>query len=409
MILSKSASCFFNLVSIWLIIDAINGFFLNNGIAIPLSPLYKIIVMIIVTIGLTSFRNGVITILNIYLYISIFFLHMVLNIRMPMIGETMNYLFRFILIILIYTYVKNLVQKNYEEIYHRISKIFNINLWVLIVNIFIGLLGLGYSAYVEGLGFRGFFYAGNELSGIIIVLLPFFLYQIGEKHSYHDLHYIGAAFLCLATATLLGTKTGLLAVIISLIVIPNLSISYKKLIKIIPIISIFLCFICYVLYSVLDSLGMVERWIYFYEQGGLSQLLLSGRHEFWAAEKDKFFLASNPLIRIFGLGLSGDKAIEMDPLDTLLYFGYIGVIITYTFYFYLLFKSYQYRTQNKIARLVFYINLLLLSSSTFAGHILYSGMASLFIALINTLIYIPNNIVSIKKEPHETSQNSCNI
>lgn len=403
MILNKPAFFFFNLVSVWLIIDAINGFFLNNGMAVPLSPIYKIIVMAIVTIGLSYFKTGVITILNIYLYIGILFLHLVLNVRMPMIGETMNYLFRFILIILIYTYVKYLIKKNGPYVYHKISKIFNINLWVLIVNIFIGLLGLGYSSYVEGLGFRGFFYAGNELSGLIIILLPFFLYQTGEKYSYKNIHYIGATFLCLATAALLGTKTGLLAVIISLIVIPNLSISLKKLFKIIPVIGIFLCVICYILYHVLDSMGMIERWIYFYEQGGLLQLLLSGRHEFWAAEKDKFFLAPNCMVRLFGLGLSGDKAIEMDPLDTLLYYGYVGVIITYTFYFYLLFKSYQYRNHNKIARLVLYINLLLLSSSTFAGHILYSGMASLFIALINTLIYIPDHIVSNQLKPNETT------
>lgn len=406
MISSKTAYIFFNLVSIWLIIDAINGFCLTTGIDIPLSPIYKITIMLIVTLGLTFYKKGIVTILNIYIYIGILFLHLILNIRMPMIGETMNHLFRFILIILIYSYAKILIQKNSQYVYHRISKIFNINTCVLIINILVGLFGLGYSAYVEGLGYRGFFYAGNELSGLIIVLFPFLLYKVGEKYSYHNIRYLSTVFLCLITATLLGTKTGLLAVIISIIIIPNLTISRKKAFKIVPIILLGTMTIIYALYLALDSLGMVERWTYFYEQGGLSQLLLSGRHEFWLAEKDKFFEAPNILIRFLGLGFSNNKSIEMDPLDTLLYYGYIGIIITYTFYFYLLIKSYQYCAKNKIARLIFFINILLLSASTFAGHILYSGMASLFIALINTLIYIPNNIITTSTK-HEESQNSC--
>ena len=243
--------------------------------------------MLIVTLGLTFYKKGIVTILNIYIYIGILFLHLILNIRMPMIGETMNHLFRFILIILIYSYAKILIQKNSQYVYHRISKIFNINTCVLIINILVGLFGLGYSAYVEGLGYRGFFYAGNELSGLIIVLFPFLLYKVGEKYSYHNIRYLSTVFLCLITATLLGTKTGLLAVIISIIIIPNLTISRKKAFKIVPIILLGTMTIIYALYLALDSLGMVERWTYFYEQGGLSQLLLSGRHEFWLAEKDK--------------------------------------------------------------------------------------------------------------------------
>ena len=92
------------------------------------------------------------------------------------------------------------------------------------------------------------------------------------------------------------------------------------------------------------------------------------------------------------------RTVEMDPFDVLLNYGIVGVLLCYSFYIYLLIKSWKYRRKNMIAKLVLYVNLLILSASSFAGHIIFSGMASWLIALINTLIYIPDKVLLENKK-----------
>ena len=140
---------------------------------------------------------------------------------------------------------------------------------------------------------------------------------------------------------------------------------------------------------------MMDRWIWFYERGGIEEIIFSGRDKFWQDEKSEFF-NSNIFVQLFGLGES--RTVEMDPFDTLLNYGYVGVLICYSFYIYLFIKSWKYRRKNMIAKFVLYVNILILGASSFAGHIIYSGMASWLIALINTLIYIPNHVLLEKKK-----------
>lgn len=386
---------FFKLALIWLIIDAINGYFMASDINIPISPLFKIFIMFLLALGLFKQKGGIELVWFIAIYVSYLVIHLILNTTTPQLGTTINHLFRFIISVLIYFFIVKYVKLYPEWSYQSIKRIFKVSTIVVVVNVTIGLLGLGYSAYTQGDGFRGYFNAGNELSGVVMVLFPFIMYTCGLKYGTRNLKYICITLLLLTTVALMGTKTALLVMLFTIPIIPQL---YKKNINIARItfiLVISVSVLVVILYHILDYYGMMDRWIWFYERGGVEEIIFSGRNKFWEEEKMEFFNA-NIFVQLFGLGES--RTVEMDPFDTLLNYGYVGVLLCYSFYIYLFIKSWTYRRKNKIAKLVLYTNILILGASSFAGHIIYSGMASWLIALINTLIYIPDNVLLERKK-----------
>ena len=144
-------------------------------------------------------------------------------------------------------------------------------------------------------------------------------------------------------------------------------------------------------YRLLNSLGFWERWAFFYDKGGILLLLLSGREEYWLEEKSDLLEGGIGNI-IMGLGEA--RTVEMDIFDTFLNYGIIGVTIIYSFFFYLLYRAYQKKNQNSWAKVVLFINVMLIIASSLSGHIVFSGMAGPFIALVNVLVLIPNKYIS---------------
>lgn len=391
--LEKIQNLLFNLFCIWLLIDCINGYLLTNSIGIPLSQLYKIIILVILSIALLKQNKGLYHIYIILGYIIVLILHLSINSINPQLDITLNHIMRLLMTIMIYFSLKDYAINNPSKTYIYLNKVFTINSYVLVINILLGLVGIGYTSYSEGLGYKGFFYAGNEISGLIATIFPFILYKTGENNSYKSIKYICTATIFLITAALLGTKTSILHILITIMILPNLNFKRKNATKIIFGISIGLFILLGGFYILLDNLGLIERWTYFYERGGIEHLIFSGRIEFWNEEK-KTILNSSLINQIFGLG--GSQTVEMDPFDTFLNYGYIGLVMCYTFYLYLLFISIK-TYKNKNSKLVIFINITIIMASSFAGHILYSGMASCFIALINILVYIPHSIIKNEK------------
>lgn len=392
-------SLFFTLSLFWLIIDCFNGFCIANGINLPISQLFKLFLSLLLILGILKIRNGIILVGLIFFYIAFLSLHLLLNVSSPQIGTTINHLFRFIISVLIYFFINKYTKRYPTWSYKSIRRILDISSIVVILNIIAGLFGLGYSAYNTGNGIRGFFNAGNELSGVVMILFPFVLYEIGLIYGLKSKRYIGTLLILLTTVALMGTKTALLVMLLTIPIIPQLYKKKTNVIKLATIFCISISFLGIILYHVLDSFGLLNRWLWFYEKGGLERLIFSGRDEFWQEEKIEFY-NGNFFIHLFGLGES--RTVEMDPFDALLNYGYVGFILCYSFYFYLLVKSWKYRNKNMIAKLIFYINILILGASSFAGHIIFSGMASWLIALINTLVYIPNNVLLSKKDDKQS-------
>lgn len=331
-------------------------------------------------ISVLKYRVGLFLIIMIFMYLGSIFEFHSLNGQWE-VGDTYYHLFKFLLCLISYVFFMTNLSTDNNAIYHYFSVIRN-NMYVLVANIYLILFGLGTQTYGE-MSSKGYFYAGNEISGLYILLVPCFLYFVAVRYSVGSLKYIFFSLIIIISTVLLGTKTGLVASVFLTLYVTQLYIKKNKN-KV-----IFYTILCGLIggiivwgINLINNLEMWSRLTWMYEHGGLDSLLFSGRDGFWEEEKHDI-LSRGIWVYLFGLG--GDRTVEMDLLDTFLNYGIIGIIMVYGFYCCLLVRSYKMSKQLRIGKIVFVTNIVFLCMSSFAGHMIYSAMASPFTALINTL------------------------
>lgn len=258
------------------------------------------------------------------------------------------------------------------------------------------IFGFGYNNYKlsDGKqGFRGIFNSINEISAIIIGLLPLALNYLKNKSNYIiPILLIVFAFL---VALLTGTKVLMIGLFIIIIFIyiksaikifKNMS-TIKKIISII-VISIIILGGIYLLTYTRFYKNMLVQQKFFKSYNILSidfinKVLFNNRLTFL---KDNFlFYKSQKLINIiFGIGYSNQsiKLVEIDIFDILFRFGIFGLIGFIVPIIYIVKKI----KLDKIS--LFSIILLILISLT-SGHVLLSPNVSIYfgyIILINNKI-----------------------
>ena len=157
------------------------------------------------------------------------------------------------------------------------------------------------------------------------------------------------------------------------------------------LISIFIVLLILIVPSLLEQTGLVNKYTYVFENRDLIRIIFSGRtNAVQATFQD--FIDSNNIVKWF-IGKSGYETIEMDFFNTLFSYGLFGIIIIYSFFFYLIaipLKRLFIRNDMynySYAKLVLYINLLILTISTIAGHIVFSAMTGPFLGIVNSLTY----------------------
>ena len=258
------------------------------------------------------------------------------------------------------------------------------------------IFGFGYNNYKlsDGKqGFRGIFNSINEISAIIIGLLPLALNYLKNKKNYiiSILLIVFAFFVALLT----GTKVLMIGLFIIIIFIyiksaikifKNMS-TIKKIISII-VISIIILGGIYLLTYTRFYKNMLVQQKFFKSYNILSidfinKVLFNNRLTFL---KDNFlFYKSQKLINIiFGIGYSNQsiKLVEIDIFDILFRFGIFGLIGFIVPIIYIVKKI----KLDKIS--LFSIILLILISLT-SGHVLLSPSVSIYfgyIILINNKI-----------------------
>ncbi len=373
-----------------MIVDSLNGFFLEHGTDLYISLLYKNIWIALILFRLLQCgKVGIVYLLM--FYISIIYLNLSLNSVNSDIPFTSTFihLFKFLSTIILFFYFKSLIQIHGIRIYPAFKNIFLYNGLVICISILLGPFGFGYRQYGDTWTFRGFFYAGNELSGALLLIVPFMLYQLLK---FSRKYYYICSLIFLLIGVLIGTKTGLLAVLVSIFAIPylvkknaktHLLVRYGKFLLILFLLTI----VVYMVYTAVESSGIFSRWEFMFSKGGIIHLIFSGRNQYWAIESRDFFDADffNKL-----LGLGGNRTVEMDIHDTVLNYGYVGILIVYGFFLSRIIAAYRYHTQ--IGKVVVFTNILFLFASSLSGHLIYSATANIFLALNNSLIYFDRKI-----------------
>ncbi len=278
-----------------------------------------------------------------------------------------------------------------------------------------------------GEGSVGWYYSGNEISGMMVLLLPFVYTLIKDKKISFIIFFLIVAFVI----SMIGTKVAMFgSVIVCVLISFYLLFNYNKiktksfLLTIFALLSILL--IMYDSPAIRNMSRLVEQPIIEEPIEEISGLeldtffgkykeklikLLSGRDTYLISIHNIHFQNKNASVILLGLGFSNTpninnnkitKLIEIDILDIYYHTGILGlfvILIPFIYTFIVLIKSLALKSIKLNTTIIFYgvIILLSLGISCFSGHVLFSPSVSLYIGFY--LIFLLNEIHYFDKKP----------
>ncbi|MGB1019130.1 MAG: O-antigen ligase family protein [Chitinophagales bacterium] len=390
------------LLTIILIIDSINGFLIFNKIntGISLSQLIKFPILFLMMFRIFLLNRKYFIHLLIIILVLVFsvFINYINAINVTIFSEVTLILKLLVIPISLYYFVclKNV---NYHYYYNSVVKIFKIAFVVLFINIFLSLIGVGYSSYAGGIGNKGFFYAGNELSAVYLIVSSFLL-QYVFKNNKRKYYYLLAA-ISIGLGVLISTKVSMLSILVIVILIPIYGFNLKitpKFIRNSVFVSLISVVVLFVLIENIVNGELYARWVYFFKvyDYNLVSILLSGRNitlvESWNMNASYF----EPFQAFFGYTYSGfienlkqssfyrAKANEMDFFDLYFIYGLLGLLSILSIWFV---AFYNYFTSKKKNTILLISCLLILFISFISGHVLYSGLSGPFIGIYLSLMF----------------------
>ncbi len=272
-----------------------------------------------------------------------------------------------------------------------------------------------FNTYVDGSeGFIGWFYAGNEVSAICVLLLPF-LYVFLEKKK---VFFVLAITITLFLFSTIGTKVILFgSLLVTIIVLLETLIEKKYKANVFAILGVIVCLVMLKNSTSFRNMNkiiepteptppvvdIVEEPPVVKEKSWLVKLL-SGR--------DVYIVSTNEIYKenlgmdtvLFGLGFSNtssindgaiEKLIEIDILDLFYHTGVIGLSINIFPFFYCLFEFFKIWAKKGIefrGGVLYYGLMILLGCgiSCISGHVLINPAVAIY--LVMYLIYFLNSI-----------------
>ena len=262
------------------------------------------------------------------------------------------------------------------------------------------ILHILFAQYEENIGSIGFFIAGNELSGLILILSGFLLYYCWNHFKHR---YVLFSLLLLFLSLIKSTKTAILGEIILISVIPLVAnqsmflsnFNRDKIIKRGLLLSVFsIGFIAILIFT-----PVAKRWSEIFSNKDLITAITSSRNIYLNHGIElvsENFTNFNYLLG-YGFGKFQNQmvnyidlvhTIEIDFFDVLFSRGIIFTIFIYGFYVYVFLFSLSQTSDKKIfvySPLVVIMCVLLFLISVFAGHIITSGMCGLFLGFLFSL------------------------
>lgn len=278
-----------------------------------------------------------------------------------------------------------------------------ITLCLYLVLIFIPLaLGVGFESYaITKEGTLGFYNSANEISAIIAILTPILFIIFYE--SKNVIFKLFITFIYFVVILSVGTKTPLLALIISLCVV-FIYILYKafkdKKYHVVTTFTAIVVALAIVVIVIaprtsfyknievhLDYLKVDNIFDIFKEERLVDHFIFSQRLTF-LHNKDRLYDNANPYQKLFGIGYYKDngkelKSIEMDYFDVYYNQGIVGFIIFFAPYIYVLISVIGERKMFSFRQLMMYLSLfLVIILSLFTGHIITAPSVSLIVCFL---------------------------
>ncbi len=381
-------------------VDMINGILLTNSINLPisLSQSYKFLLLLCLLIRfMLTFRLLIVTLIitfclltpSLYQLInssegSYFFLDFI---------KISKYLAPF----MCFLFFVDGIKRHGDSLYPYLMGLVRFSYAVLVVNILIKYIGLGYPAYKSGeIGAKGFFFAGNEISALLIILSSIIAFVIWKKGL--KIRYFAFLALNLFAGLTISSKTAILGILLVFFTIPfqGKSLKIKKFLPLVMAVLVLLPLTFFLSWKFIQNSSLIVRLEYFYKELDLWTFILSSRNVFLANSYETYLHAYDIVEKIIGVGqtryeyLNNLKVVEIDIVDIFFAYGILGLLIFLFMMYFLLVQSKRFVRSKKypFANLVYVMTLVLLLISTLAGHVFGSGMSAVFLGLLFGFMYL---------------------
>ena len=383
-------------------IDMLNGIFSKNGIVLPLSigQFFKIIILLFVLVRLSIKPAKLIFVFASFslLLAPTFYQLYIGNKGVSLLFDIIK-ISKYITPLVCFMFFVDVIKNDHQKNINLIFKLVNFSYLILIGNIFLKYIGLGYPMYEDGkIGSKGFFYAGNEISALLIILSSIIAYRLWMNNS--KLKYFLFLLLNIVVGVTVSSKTAILGVIIVFLLLPIrgsfIKINIKNLLIIVSSVFVIIPSIIIYYWDYILKSSIFKRLNYFWNEVDILTFLLSNRNNFFNDAFDIYKENYNLFEKTIGVGqsryeyLNNNITVEIDIIDIFFSLGFIGLILFLLFNVYLFIQSINFkRTQiNIYSSFVFLMGFILFIISTTAGHVYSSGMPAVFIGLLFSLMFI---------------------
>lgn len=380
----------------WLLVDTLSGFLQNHNIYLPgnqtVGAIVRLLAMILfwaIVLRHASIARLPATVL-LFLCLVWAGAHMLAQgMDVPHAVADLQFLLKLMLPVLLFFVLQiQLEQGALDE--RRLHRVLGLNAIVMLVNLSLGLFGIGFGNYGETedgdlLGSKGFFYAGNEVSATLVALFALIVFAGRARHQQHQLQLFVVVGLFFVASLVSLSKTSLLGFLLVLLLVVHSYLTRVTKLRFLLVLAVVVASTSPWWTPLLQV--SIERWEYFWQRSpDFLTFITSGRSERFVRYADWATGTENPLILIFGNGqAAGDLAAsyENDVLDLTYNAGLLGVL------FYGIWGGWAMRglwTRCMEGRgegaFTAYMLSIFLVLSAFAGHVLYSASLAPFVALL---------------------------
>lgn len=384
-------------------IDMFNGFLLHNNINLPLSlgQLYKFIILLFLFTSLLLKPNKLILSLGLVFLLLIPSLFQVfLQFRIDFLFNDIIKIIRYLTPVFAFLFFVDYIKKEFGL--GMLFKLVKFSFIVFSLNILLKYVGLGYPMYFHNnIGSKGFFYAGNETSVVLIILSAIIGYNFWLERRFfrYFLFFIFTLFVGIT----ISSKTGMLGVVLTFLFIPmktsHIKFTFKKLNYILLFSIVIIPALVFTFIKVIVNSPIFLRFSFFWEKLDFVTFVFSHRNVFFDNALKVFYNNYHFVEKIIGVGqtkyelLNGGSIVEIDIADIFFAYGFMGLLLFLTLMLFIIYQAKLFKRTGSYpyASFVRLMAIVLLGISTIAGHVYSSGMAAVFLGLLFSLMYIKEN------------------
>ncbi|MGM0214806.1 O-antigen ligase family protein [Enterococcus sp. AZ109] len=388
---------FLLLIMIFPMIDVLNGVFLFYGYNLPIGTVYRLLfiayILLEVSIrGIRSTKLYQLLLLSTFSLVAVCIVQtLFFNTGISVLVKESSYIIRFCLCLLIPFFAEQFQEQVSLDKVIKLTVVLDM---LLITGLVVPyLFNLGSSTYDNTAGFKGFYFATNDIAYAFLIMLFLMGWYLIQRKQFAVPAYLSIIlyFFNMYCLLILGTKSGLVVgALYSIYLLCYFLFAYKSpfLFEQFLVFEFILAGIVLMVLKGKDLLlqalsGVIRRFSYFriLYQDDWPRLLLSSRNIYLQDAVDKFLqTANNQVIFFFGSGFEnrwtwyGRKGglIEMDFFDMFFSYGIIGTFVLLVVMGYFLNTA----AQQDNRRFCLFLLIFTIVYSFIVGHVFFSALSA---------------------------------